>query len=101
MAGRFANNFSLAAARALFYVVGALTAHRLSGRVAPRAALAAIYLSMSLIALCGAIFPYSATLAVLLVAYATFSALGWPILESLISTGMEERPFPGGSLSTT
>lgn len=84
-------NFTLAAGQGIFYVCGALTAHRLIGRVAPRAALAAIYAAMGLIAVGGAFANSSRALAALLLAYAACSALGWPILEGLLSTGVPTR----------
>ncbi len=84
-------NFTLAAGQGLFYVCGALTAHRLIGRVAPRLALAGIYSAMGFIALGGAFANSSAILAALLLVYAACSALGWPILEGLVSAGVPTR----------
>lgn len=84
-------NFTLAAGQGIFYVCGALTANRLIGRIAPRAALAGIYAAMALIAVGGAFADSSWVLAALLLAYSTCSALGWPILEGLVSTGVPTK----------
>jgi MFS family permease len=85
------SNFLLAAAQGATYVCGAMSAGRLSTRWPARTALARLYVAMCLVGCLGAAFPRSWVLATLLPIYAGLGAMTWPILESLVSTGLESH----------
>ncbi len=85
------SNFLLAAMQGVAYVLGAMNANRLTRVWSRRAALTRIYFSMSVVALLGAALPYSAVLAVLLPVYSGIAAMSWPILESLVSEGLDSE----------
>jgi len=83
------DNFLLAAAQGVAYVLGAMNAHRLTRLWSRRAALTRLYFCMAAVALAAAMFPYSAVIAVVLTLYAGIGAMSWPLLESLVSGGLE------------
>src|SRR5688500_9403091 len=82
-------NFTLAAAQGVVYVAGALLAHGVATRVAPRNALAAVYVLLAAVAF-GALLTASAWgLVAAILAYTAVMGIGWPILESMVSTGLD------------
>jgi len=85
------SNFLLAAAQGATYVCGAMSAGRISARWPARTALARLYVAMCLVGCLGAAFPRSWVLATLLPLYAGLGAMTWPMLESLLSTGLESH----------
>jgi hypothetical protein len=82
-------NFTLAAAQGVVYVGGALLAQRVAARVAPTTVLGVLYVILAAIASLPLLAdsPRAVTAAVL--AYTAMMAIGWPILESLVSTGVD------------
>src|SRR3954468_18294547 len=83
-----ARNYLLASTLGVIYVVGALSAHAVSVRLGRRATLVAVYLLMSAVAWAAAASHPSPTVLVpLLLAYSGLSAISWPALESLVSSG--------------
>ena len=89
------SNFLLAAVQGVAYVVGAMNASRVRRRWSPHVTLIGIYAAMTVVAMLGALLPYSAVLATLLPLYAGLSALSWPVMESLISTGVQSEVLAG------
>jgi len=83
------SNFLLAAMQGVFYVLGAMNADRLTRIWSRRGALARLYAALAVVALLGAMLPYSLVLAMLLPLYSGLNAMAWPILESLVSEGLE------------
>jgi MFS family permease len=83
------DNFLLGAAQGVAYVLGAMNADRLTRIWSRRPALTRLYFCMMTVAFIGAMFPFSAVIAVLLPIYAGIGAMSWPILESLISEGLD------------
>jgi MFS family permease len=85
-------NFRLAAAQGVVYVVGALLAHGLTGRLSHRAATVILHVIMTACCIAGVIAgretSVSGVVAVLFV-YTFFCAMAWPILESLVATGTD------------
>lgn len=89
-------NFRLAAAQGVVYVFGALSAHALSSRLSPRLATVLLHVVMTLACGFGVVAAGTGSgtgrasvvgvVAVLFV-YTFFSAVAWPILESLVSVG--------------
>jgi hypothetical protein len=87
---RSAQNFSMAAVLGGVYVGGALCAHGVAVRLGRRQALVATYLLMSAIAWAAVAGQHRpAVLVGLLVAYSALSAITWPALESLVSSGAD------------
>src|SRR5687767_7136400 len=82
-------NFTLAAAQGLVYVVGALLAHGLTSRFGPRKLLAAVYVALTAAALSILLLDSAAALVAALLVYTALMAVSWPILESLVATGVE------------
>jgi hypothetical protein len=82
-------NFTLAATQGVVYVVGALLAHALSTRVAPRRALAGVCAVLSLIALSTLATDSPRGMVAAVLAYTAVIGLCWPILESLVSVGVD------------
>src|SRR5688572_27542219 len=82
-------NFTLAAAQGLVYVVGALVAHGLTARFGPRKLLAAVYGAITAVALSMLLVDSATGLVAALLAYTALMAISWPILESLMSTGLD------------
>lgn len=83
------SNFLLATMQGVSYVVGAMNAKRLTRYWSRRGAMMRVYLALSIVALLGAALPYSAVIAVLLPIYSGLAATSWPILEGLVSEGLE------------
>jgi hypothetical protein len=83
-------NFTLAAVQGVVYVAGALLAHGLTARVAPRRVLAVVYGLVSLAALVAAAAPAREAVVVgAVLAYTAMMAVTWPILESLVSSDVD------------
>jgi MFS family permease len=85
---RSMENFLLAASLGVVYVLGALSAHAVSTKLGRRRALVLTYSVMSaaaVAALAGAHSPR--TLVPFLLVYSGLSAITWPALESLVSSG--------------
>jgi MFS family permease len=82
-------NFTLAATQGVVYVVGALLANRLATRVAPRRALAGVCAVLTLIALTPLATDSPSAMVAAVLAYTATIGLCWPILESLVSTGVD------------
>ena len=84
-----AQNFLLATVLGVVYVLGALSAHAVSSRLGRRRTLIFIYLVMSALS-GGALWATSpVALSVFLMCYSALSAVTWPALESLVSSGAE------------
>ena len=90
--GRFgwgsAENYTLAAVLGVVYVAGALSAHAVAARLGRRQTLVTVYLLMSAaagVAVAGHGSPW--VLVPVLIAYSALSAVTWPPLESLVSSG--------------
>lgn len=83
------SNFLLAAVQGISYVLGAMNANRLTRYWSRRDALTRIYFALCVVALAGAALPYSVALAVLLPIYSGLAATSWPMLEGLVSEGLE------------
>ena len=89
-----ASNFKLAAGQGVVYVAGALLAGKLVGRFRAVPALAGLYVVLAAVTAAGAAAtaylpsPVPAVVAVLL-AYSFFGAMGWPILEGMVSVGVD------------
>ena len=84
-------NFTLAATQGVVYVAGALLAHGLATRVAPRRALAAVCAVLSLIALASLATDSPRAMVAAVLAYTATIGLCWPILESLVSSGVDAQ----------
>ncbi len=80
-------NLVLACCQGLFYVLGALSSHRLSDRIGRRPLLAAVNLAMLLVMIVGLAFSRPYVVASLIVVYSLLSAIQWPAMESLVSSG--------------
>ena len=83
-------NFLLAAVLGVVYVAGALSAHGVATRLGRRQTLVTVYLLMSAaawVACVGRASPW--VLVPMLLAYSGLSAVSWPALESLVSSGAE------------
>ena len=83
------DNFLLGAAQGVAYVMGAMNAKRLARIWSRRACSTRLYFCMMTVGLVGVMFPFSAVIAVLLPIYAGIAAMSWPILESLVSEGLD------------
>jgi len=85
---RSAQNFLLAAVLGVIYVACALLAHAITSRLGRRQTLVAVYLAMSAAAAVLAFRHDSPPLlAAVLFVYSGLSAISWPALESLVSSG--------------
>jgi MFS family permease len=85
---RSAQNFLLAAVLGVIYVACALLAHAITSRLGRRQTLAVVYVAMSAAAAVLAVRHDSpALLAAVLFFYSGLSAISWPALESLVSSG--------------
>ena len=85
-----AQNFTLAAVLGVIYVAGALSAHAVATRLGRRQTLVTVYLLMSACAsaaVVGRDTPWLLVPALFL--YSGLSAVSWPALESLVSSGAE------------
>ncbi|HET6250152.1 MAG TPA: MFS transporter [Tepidisphaeraceae bacterium] len=85
-------NFLLATGQGLVYVVGALLANAIGRRMGKNSALTMVYSAMSAIALLACFCAdRPATVTALLLGYSFCSAIGWPLMESLVSTGVDSH----------
>jgi MFS family permease len=85
---RSAQNFLLAAVLGVIYVACALLAHAIASRLGRRQTLVAVYVAMSAAAAVLAFRHDSPPLlAAVLFLYSGLSAVSWPALESLVSSG--------------
>ena len=84
-------NLSLAAVQGAVYVGGSLLSHRVAARFGPSRALSCIYGSVGLLALICAIGLPVPLLTGVLILYTFVTAHHAPILESLISTGVDAQ----------
>ena len=83
-----AQNFLMAAVLGVVYVGGALSAHGVATRLGRRQTLVAVYLLMSAAGWVLALDHHSPrVLVAVLIAYSALSAVTWPALESLVSSG--------------
>jgi hypothetical protein len=82
-------NFLLASVQGVVYVVGALSAHAIRARLGTRRSLWLMYGVLAALSLfCLAVHSAAAVTAILL-AYTALSVITWPILEGLISHGLD------------
>jgi MFS family permease len=88
---RLLDNFLLAAGQGLVYIGGALASHSVLDRLGTRRALAISYGLMSAMALGCVMARSSAAVTVLLLAYSGISVITWPILEGLVSVGLDSE----------
>jgi len=84
-----AQNFLLAAALGVSYVLGALWAHAVALRLGRRGTLVLMYGVMSVCAAAALWLTSPAMLVVILLIYSGLSAITWPALESLVSGDAE------------
>ena len=87
-----AENFRLAAAQGAVYVVGALLAHPVAGRLDHRRAAVLLHVLMAAACVVGAWAGHRSDrvgVTAVLLAYTLLSAVAWPILESLVSMGAD------------
>lgn len=84
-------NFTLAAVQGAVYVMGALLAQGLTARLGPRRVLAGLYAAVSLITLSALMAESPAGIVVALLAYTAMMAVTWPVLESLVASGLDAR----------
>jgi hypothetical protein len=82
-------NLTLAAVQGVVYVCGALLAHGVSSRVAPRKVLSTVYLLLAAIALSTLLTSSVHAMIAAVLAYTALIAVTWPVLESLVSTGLD------------
>lgn len=85
-------NFLLASGQGLFYIAGAMTAGPVARRLNQKFALALVYLAMAalaLLAFAAGARPWIVT--ILLLIYSYCSTIGWPMMESLVSTGVDSH----------
>ena len=82
-------NFLLAAALGVIYVLGALSAHAVATRLGRRGTLVLTYAVMSACAAAALWLRAPAMLVTILLIYSGVSAITWPALESLVSAGAE------------
>ena len=82
-------NLTLAAVQGIVYVCGALLAHGVSSRIAPRTVLATVYALLAGIALSTLLTSSPAAMVAAVLAYTALIAVSWPVLESLVSTGLD------------
>lgn len=84
-------NFTLAAAQGVVYTGFALTAQQLARRFEPRNVVAALYGILSLISLSTLLSRTPSGVVAAILAYTALVAAGWPILESMVSTGVSPQ----------
>jgi MFS family permease len=85
-------NFAVAALQGVFYMLGALSAQRISGRWGREKSMLALYACMTTIACAvgiSATMAWAHTTALLVVLETSFMAASWPMLESLVSESGE------------
>ncbi|HEX3356618.1 MAG TPA: MFS transporter [Tepidisphaeraceae bacterium] len=83
-------NFLLATGQGFFYVGGALLAHPISERVGRRVAVGWVYVAMGILALAAFILrTHPAFVTAMLLLYCFVSTIGWPMIESLVSTDVD------------
>lgn len=82
-------NFLLATGQGIVYVPGALSARWLAERFGRRAALSWIYLVLAALALVAAAAKSPVVIAVLLLGFTFVIGTSWPMLESLVTTGVD------------
>jgi hypothetical protein len=84
-------NLILAAAEGLVYVVGSLAAKAVSGRFGRRNSLLVVYAILGAIAAVGIVKPTPMVVTTLLIIYTMTISLTWPMLESLVASGLSAR----------
>jgi hypothetical protein len=84
-------NLVLAAVEGFVYVIGSLAANFLSSRFGRRSSLLALYALLAAIAAIGIVRPTPVVVTALLVIYTMVISLTWPMLESLVATGLSAR----------
>ena len=82
-------NFLMATVLGVVYVLGALSAHAVTSRLGRRRTLILMYLAMAAMAGWALVARSPAMLVAALVVYSGLSAITWPALESLVSSGAE------------
>jgi MFS family permease len=83
-------NFVLSAGLGAVYIVGALAAHSLSTRFGRRGPLTVIYSIIIVTTLIAAAHPTPTITTVVILIYAFVSSMTWPIIENLISAGVDD-----------
>ncbi|HEV8378082.1 MAG TPA: MFS transporter [Tepidisphaeraceae bacterium] len=84
-------NLILAAVQGLVYIAGSLLANPLSRRFGRRNSLLVLFAIIGAIAAIGIFRPTPKIVTALLVIYTMVIALTWPMLESLVATGLSAR----------
>jgi MFS family permease len=83
-------NFTLATVQGIVYVVGAMMAHALATRVGARRALVVQLAALTLVALAPVVHGSSGVVVAALLAYTFVIGLCWPMIESLVATGVTD-----------
>src|SRR2546423_9428445 len=84
-------NFLLASSQGVIYISSALMAHKVAGRLGNRNTLLLIYALMSALAMACLLARSSLAVACLLLLYSGLSVITWPILEGLVSAGLDSH----------
>lgn len=84
-------NLLLAAGQGVFYTVGALLAHRVAARFQRRGAMIALLFLSAVVAGGAMVQRNSAWLALWVLIYTILMAMAWPMMESLVSHGLDAR----------
>ncbi|HWE02953.1 MAG TPA: MFS transporter [Tepidisphaeraceae bacterium] len=82
-------NFLLATGQGFFYIGGALSAHKIAETLKPRRALSAVYIFMATLALSALAVRTATALTLILLVYNFAGSVSWPIIESLVSSGVD------------
>jgi MFS family permease len=80
-------NFELSTCMGTIYVCGALAAYPLSQKFGRRMPLTIAYIAIGIVALAAFFFTKPAVVVCANLVYNLFSAISWPIIESLVSSG--------------
>jgi len=84
-------NLMLAATQGVVYIAGSLLARFVSGKFGRRNSLLVLFVMIGAIAAIGIVRPTPKVVTALLVCYTMVISLTWPMLESLVATGLSAR----------
>ena len=89
------HNLALSASQGFFYVIGALSSHRLSALMGRRRLMRATQCLMSPLVLLAACWSNQWIIVAVLLLYTLLSAAQWPALESLVCSGADAHELSG------